>query len=143
MRLSRFFYQEVKVDKKLYLTDKQYRRLLLKIKETVDQEDFEYSSDDCTIPGMKETTSNCGLCNDDFTEKDTALFPKDFPERKSMKYPSKNHRCPFDMRVRVDSLGYSIGCFYHCCLFQNVKHRGNKISTEDLRIFVDRTIARS
>lgn len=123
------------MNKDIYLTDKQYKSILLKIKKTVDQEGFQYTCFDSTTAGDKYTESNCGLCNNNFTEKDTALFPDQFPERKSMKYRLENHKCPLDMRVKAYSFGE--GCFYHCCLFQNVRYRKKKISIDELREMVN------
>ena len=103
----------------LYLTDTQYLKILKKIKETVDQENFRPNYFDSTFTGDKYTESNCGLCNDNFTDKETALFPEAFPNRKSMKYSLAHHKCPFDQRNQPTD---SKGCFYYCYLFQNKKH---------------------
>jgi len=124
-------------NREIHLTDEQYYSILLKIKKTVDQEGFKPTCDDCTMVGMKHTETNCGLCNDNFTEKETALFPNEFPERKSMKYSQDNHKCPFDQRINKN---YSYGCFYHCCLFQHQRYRSKEVTIEELREMVDKTI---
>lgn len=124
--------------KDIYLTDEQYKSILLKIKETVEQEGFQYSCIDSTTIGDKYTRSNCGMCNDNFTEKEMALFPDQFPGRKSMKYRQKHHKCPFDMRV--ESEHFDTGCFYHCCLFQDERRIGRKPNIVEIRELVDKTI---
>ena len=125
------------MNKDIYLTDEQYKSILLKIKETVYKEDFQYQCFDSTTPGDRFTISNCGFCNDDFTEQKTALFPDQFPERKSMKYREAHHKCPFDMRVKIESS--DIGCFYHCRLFQSGRY-GGRPEIEEIRELVDKTI---
>ena len=133
--------------KSIHLTDTQYKRILLKIKETVGQEEFQYSCVDSTNIGDKYTRSNCGFCNDEFAEKDTALFPENFPERKSIKYRQEHHQCPFDMRSKNVHFGF--GCFYDCCLFQNKRYRrlydgkGESINTQKIRELVDETIKKT
>jgi len=99
----------------LYLTDEQYLRLLVKVKETVNKPDFEVHRFDSTFPGDKYTESNCGLCNDEFCELDMALFPEQFPERKTTKYREQWHKCPFDTRPMTSE--FKSGCFYTCYLF--------------------------
>lgn len=104
----------------IYLTDKQYVEILYKIKEIVNRSDFKPFCRDCTEIGNKFTVSNCGFCNENFTTKETALFPDEFPARKSMKYRRKNQICPFDQRIfnmKKDGF-YDIGCYYHCYLFK-------------------------
>lgn len=113
------------MDEKLYLTNAQYRRILGKIKDVVNSPDFAVDCFDSAYPGDKYTTSNCGFCNDDFTELDTALFPNEFPGRKSMKYRRKNHKCPFDTRKAPGLLGWD-GCFHRCYLFKGRGPKGEK-----------------
>lgn len=110
-------------EKDLRLTDEQYLRILQKIKATLAQNDFKVDCFDCTVTGCKSTDSNCGFCNDEYTDEDMALFPDQYPERKSMKYRQKNHRCPFDTRTEPGILGWGWSCFYECYLF---KHLGKK-----------------
>lgn len=110
-------------DNHLNITDQQYLDLLLKIKETVNQPNFKPIWDDSDQIGNKYTESNCGLCNDNFTIKETALFPKDFPQRKDMKYHKQIHKCPFDFRKKV---GFN-GCFYTCWFFKRGLRDVNKI----------------
>lgn len=105
--------------KHMYLTDEQYLALIEECKKIAAKSDFNPVGDDCTIPGMKSTESNCGLCNEDLTTLETALFPKDFPRRKSMKYRRDYHKCPLDMRAKPGLTG----CFYTCVLF-NRRYRG-------------------
>lgn len=125
----------MKYDPTLYLTDEQYEAILLKIQSTVHQKNFRYSCFDSTLTGFKHTGSNCGFCNDDFTEKETALFPEEFPDRKAMKYRRSNHKCPFDMRT--ESYGY--GCFYNCYLFYR-RFGGQEPKLSEIRKLVDQTI---
>jgi len=101
----------------LRLTDEQYLRVLKKIEATIAQAGFRPSCFDSTFPGDKYTESNCGFCNDAYTDEDMALFPDQFPGRKTMKYLGKNHRCPFDTRDRPGILGWGCGCFCECYLF--------------------------
>jgi len=108
----------------LYLTDEQYSRLLKKIKETVNRSDFEVYCYDSTYPGDKYIESNCGLCNDEFTELDTALFSESFPSRKTMKYRKEYHKCPFDLRSMSDE--FRSGCFDDCYLFKN-QYKGHNL----------------
>jgi len=108
---------------KLYLTDAQYKRILGKIEEVVNSPNFAVHCFDSTFPSDKYTESNCGFCNKDFTELDTALFPAQFPGRKSLKYRKSNHKCPFDTREEPGILGWGAGCFPKCYLF---KDRGKK-----------------
>jgi len=121
-------------NKEMYLTDKQYYSILLKIKKVVNQNSFKPYCDDCNITGMKYTETNCGFCNDEFTKKETAMFPKDFPERKDMKYCKSNHKCPFDTRVL--DVDYAYGCFYYCYLFQSK----GKATVEIIREIVNKLI---
>lgn len=111
-------------DNKLYLTDDQYRRILGKIEEVVNSPNFAADCFNSNFPGDKYTTSNCGFCNDDFTELDTAIFPSQFPGRKSMKYRRENHKCPFDTRKDPGLLGWGCGCFSKCHLFEGQGERG-------------------
>ena len=129
------------MNKDIYLTDDQYKAILIKIQKIVNQENFKYSCEDSNTIGNKYNISNCGFCNDNFTEKNTALFPDQFPERKSMKYRLKNHKCPFDMRAKLEELdmGYGNGCFYHCYLFQSEK-KGIRPNITKIREMVDKTI---
>ena len=124
--------------KELELTDEQYLRLLKGIRTTIASEGFKVDCSDCTITGCKSTDSNCGLCNDAYTERDMALFPDQFPERRTMKYRGENHRCPFDVRKEPAILGWGNGCFYECYLFQHLVRRDWDLSL--MREMVDHTI---
>ena len=114
------------MSKSLYLNTTQYYELLLKIRETITQPGFVVECDDSETIGNKYTTSNCGLCNDEFTTLETALFPDQFPARKEMKYreKDKNHHCPFDDRIMgtPTPLEACQGCFFTCYLFNHKKH---------------------
>ena len=111
---------------KLQLTDEQYLRILRKIETTVAQVDFWVGCSDCTVIGSKSTDSNCGFCNDDYIDEDMALFPDQFPERKTTKYRRENHKCPFDMRKEPGILGWGYSCFDGCYLFKHLgKHDWN------------------
>jgi len=107
----------------LYLTDAQYERVLEKIGATVTQDDFEVVCSDQAIIGDKFTASNCGFCNVAYTDKDTALFPRLYPEYRTMKYRRENHRCPFDMREEPGILGWGWSCFDECYLFKHLHKR--------------------
>ena len=120
----------------LRLTDEQYLRILKKIETTISQDDFVVGCFDCTVIGAKSTDSNCGFCNDAYTDEDTALFPDQYPARRTMKYRRKNHGCPFDMRNNPDILGWSNGCFFECYLFRHFGKRDWKLSL--MREMVDR-----
>lgn len=103
-----------------YLKDEQYERLLHKIEVSIPNHDS-FQSIDCTMIGGKHVSSNIGLCNEGFTEQDTALFPKDFQEGyTSMKYRKTHHLCPFDKRVEKIAKGkrvnFGSGCYYTCSL---------------------------
>ena len=125
-------------NRSIYLTDEQYYSILLKIKETVNAPDFAVRCVDSTTIGDKYTWSNCGFCNDNFTEEETALFPDQFPGRKSMKYRLENHKCPFDLRRKPGILGWGSGCFYRCYVFS---HRGKRDWDLDyMKALVDETI---
>lgn len=104
----------------IYFTDDEYLELLKKGRTLLDSmSDKDIECDDCTITGMKDTTSNAGLCNDAglCTEKRFAMFPKQFKQgRHDLKYFGKKHKCPLDDRENVD---HSNGCFYHCLLFND------------------------
>ena len=104
----------------LHLTDEQYLRVLKKIEATVNQDSFKVRCSDCTDVGQRSTDSNCGFCNGAYTDEDMALFPGQFPERRSMKYREENHRCPFDMREKPKIAGWGNGCFYECYLFKHL-----------------------
>lgn len=123
------------MNEELYLTDEQYLCILKKIEATIAQDGFRPSCFDSNALGDKYTESNCGFCCDEFTDKDTAMFPDRFPERKSMKYQGKNHRCPFDVRKEPGILGWGSGCFGDCYLFQNRRY-----DIKLMREMVDRVI---
>ncbi len=105
----------------LQLTDEQYLALLYQIHQVVTHRSFKPEFEDSTTPGNKYTQSNCGLCNDHFGTKEMMLFPEQFPQRVSLKYRQGHHHCPFDRRPLEEDC--SIGCFYHCRLFQRRQSR--------------------
>lgn len=98
--------------KNIHLTDEQYFEILQKILQEVEQPRFEGSVHDSTTIGDKYTESNCGMCSEKYTTKENALFPDEFPERKSLKYRETWQRCPFDSRKDPDLNG----CYYFCIL---------------------------
>ena len=98
------------------LTDEQYGEILKKILAKVSEPGFKKHIYDSTCPGDKYTESNCGFCNEEYTTIDTALFPEQFPERKSMKYREVHHRCPFDKREKPTMNG----CYYTCVLRKEI-----------------------
>lgn len=101
----------------MYLTDEQYLDILYKIRMRVGSLGFRPSAFDSAFPGDKYTESNCGFCCGEFVTEETALFPEQFPERRSMKYRLDAHKCPFDMRETPDVLGWGWGCFSECYVF--------------------------
>lgn len=111
------------MNKELRLTDEQYFKILKKIEATITQDSFKVSCSDCNVIGAKSTDSNCGFCNDEYVDRDMDLFPNQYPERKTMKYRGKNHRCPFDMREEPRILGWGYGCFSECYLFRHLGKR--------------------
>lgn len=124
----------------MYLNNEQYLDLLKMIKETLNSGIDPMISSSDTI-GNKYTASSCGLCNDNFTTIDNAMFPEEFEKngRKSIKYRMKNHPCPFDDRIRTGKnlkgylMGLDGGCYYTCCL----RKRGN--TKEQLLEYVEDT----
>ncbi len=122
----------------LQLTDEQYLRVLRKIEATITQDGFKVSCSDCTVVGQKSTDSNCGFCNDAYTDEDMALFPDQYPGRKSMKYRQKSHWCPFDMRDKSGILGWGYGCFPECYLFRHLGKRDWNLAL--MREMVDHTV---
>lgn len=126
------------VSKELELTDEQYLRVLKKIGATLAQSDFKVGCSDCVVPGQRSTDSNCGFCNDAYTDEDMALFPAQFPARKSMKYRQENHRCPFDVRDNPGILGWGWSCFSECYLFRHLGKRDWDVSL--MRRMVDHAI---
>ena len=123
---------------KLYLTDKQYVRVLRKIEAAIACDNFRVSCSDCTMIGNKSTDSNCGFCNDAYVGEDMALFPDQYPERMTMKYRWRNHRCPFDMSEESGILGWGYGCFSRCYLFKHLGKRDWNLSL--MREMVDHII---
>lgn len=107
--------------KSIYLNDEQYLNLLEKVESNVSNFDTFYVYDSTDI-GNKYTTSNIGLCNDDYTDLGNAMFPKDFLKygRKGMKYRKDKHVCPFDSRLLKLEKGIEVsmanGCYYTCSL---------------------------
>ena len=111
----------------MYLKDEHYERLLDKIETLIPQYDS-FQVIDSTDIGNKSTTSNVGLCNEELTEYDMALFPEFFhEERKTMKYRESHQLCPFDRRVVDISQGkevsFSRGCYYSCSLINKMKNK--------------------
>jgi hypothetical protein len=106
-------------DRSRYLTDLQFLDLLRVILKTLSQPGFKRSCYDSTDTGDKYTESNCGCCNNNFTNKKTAMWPDEFPGRKTMKHRKTRHLCPFDSRDK----GGANGCFYTCMLFRG----GNRL----------------
>lgn len=97
----------------IFLTDKQYFWLLQKARDNLDKIE-KAEGCDSTETGNKYTKTNIGLCNTDLTTLETALFPDQYPERKSLKYRKENHMCPLDSRSYKTT-----GCFYTCLFFKN------------------------
>lgn len=116
------------------LTDEQYEDLLRKMLETVTSLNFEPTCVDSTDIGDKYTRSNCGLCNDEYTTIETAMWPDQFPQRKTMKYRGRNHKCPYDMRESV--IHWEWSCFFKCRLFQGKR----PIQVETLRTDIITTL---
>lgn len=128
------------MDKKLYLTDKQYLDILNKIENEINCNITPVVCDSNTI-GDKFVSSNIGFCNQGFTTLETALFPDLFVEcgRTNMKERLANHACPFDNRIRTGKnlpnrlMNLGCGCFYTCSL------QGKRPSNEDLKSYVVHT----
>ena len=98
----------------LYFTDKQYLELLIRARKLLDRVD-KVSCYDSTEIGNKYTESNVGLCNDEkLCTKEVALFPKEWPQRKDLKYLGNEQLCPLDSKVKYNGQG----CFYKCLIFQ-------------------------
>lgn len=100
----------------LHLTDEQYVRILKKMRRLL-VDGFVVWRADSTFVGDKWTKSNAGFCNDELTDKDSAMWPENWPERKDMKYLQDKHKCPYDMRKEPGLLGWGSGCFSECYLF--------------------------
>lgn len=124
--------------KDLYLSDTQYLKILQKIQTTLATENFKVGCSDCTAIGYKSTDSNCGFCNDEYTDEDMALFPDQYPDRKSRKYRGKNHKCPFDMREIPGILGWGYSCFGKCYLFRHLNKKDWDIKL--MQTLVNKTI---
>ena len=107
--------------KTLHLTDSQYLRLLEKVQDAIMATDRFYVHDN-TCVGSKEVSSNIGLCNEMYTDIDTALFPHEFisHNRHSMKYRKSHQFCPFDSRLakaeKNEPANFLNGCYYTCIL---------------------------
>lgn len=130
----------------IYLTDRQYIGILKKIIATVNKPGFQVSRYDCNDTGYKETTTNCGLCNNDFVDKvSLALFPDEYKTigRKNMKYPENWHKCPFDMRPHEvfqeakQKLTMLNGCFNTCGVFR----KKNRLKIDAMKTCAERTHA--
>lgn len=107
------------VEQNLYLTDSQYLGLLTKVRRGLDEIN-KADGFDKTCTGDKDTQVNIGLCSDEWTERDNALWPDDFPRRRDMKYPERHHKCPLDWRessLKTDG-GVKNGCFHSCMYFK-------------------------
>lgn len=81
------------MERNIYLTDEQYLSLLIRQRDRITHIK-EASGEDSTHSGDKYTVTNVGLCDELLTTKDTALWPEDFPQRKSMKYRKKAPQMP-------------------------------------------------
>jgi len=101
-----------------YLTDEQYLDLLRRARKRLDLVKDVWCEDSVDV-GFKHTKSNVGLCNNGLTTKGIALFPREFPGRREMKYRGWKHKCPLDGRKKVDFLGWGFGCFFGCLLFKS------------------------
>lgn len=102
--------------KKDYLTKKQYLDLLVRIRARLDTIS-KIEAEDCTDWGIKHTKCNVGLCNEDMTTKEIALFPDYFPKLRLMKYRKNKQGCPLDSRTYRQLNRY--GCFYTCRAFHS------------------------
>ena len=101
----------------LYLTDEQYEKILTKIRDTVQKDGFTPNCRNSNRPGDKYNETNCGFCNDSFTDPETALWPEKFPVRREMKHRKSNQMCPFDVRqfgLIIERSPQYTGCYYHC-----------------------------
>jgi len=101
---------------KMHLSYKQWLDLLYKIKKVVSKRGFKAKGEDSTSTGNKYTTSNCGLCNDNFSTKETALWPEHFEEgRITLKYLEEYQKCPFDWREKIFQRSHRL--FLHLLYF--------------------------
>jgi hypothetical protein len=108
----------------------------------VNKPDFRPLYDDCMETGNKHTESNCGLCNDDFFDRDMDLHPEQFRRFRTPKYQLDHHKCPMDLRANGP---FGFGCFYDCYLFSNRMPTPEKIKemVQKIREMVDARIMES
>lgn len=116
----------------LYLSDEQYLKLLDKSEALISKFDKFYVVD-CDEIGIKDTTSNIGLCNDDaMADEENVLFPADYAKygRTDIKYRKNHHICPYDLRLNnvlnEQPANMGNGCFYTCSL-RNTRTNKEKI----------------
>ena len=112
----------------IHVTDEEYLALLKSARSHLDNVS-KIQSEDSTCIGNKYTETNVGLCNEDLTTVEIAIFPEDFPTRREMKYLQKHHMCPLDARQDVPLGGN--GCFHTCRIFKMRKY--GKISIEEIK----------
>ncbi len=112
--------------REIHLNDEQYRRILIKIRNVVNADGFASTCYDSTEMGNKFTESNCGFCNEEFTELDTAYWPDRFPQDTSMKHTRKDQKCPFDI-LPTPKRFISCGCYYTCFIFHGRTYGEDKV----------------
>lgn len=136
--------------KNLNLTDEQFLELLKRGLKLLEERYAKNPNTlakgvDSTDFGDKYTETNVGLCNEEqLCTKETALFPDEYPQRKSMKYLDTHQKCPLDDRGPGSS--DMNGCFYTCKFFQkglrhlkpiielykiSIKHTENQIKVKN------------
>lgn len=133
------------MDKKnIYLTDDEYIDLLQRVRDKIAEDGATlFFNEDCDDIGNKSTTSNYGLCNDEFTTKEIAMWPNNFHSNKEMKYLENWHFCPFDKRLHdlilhsKTDVNYMNGCFYTCRIADVCK----EFSTERVLQWFDEALA--
>jgi len=139
----------------MYLTDKQYLELLIRIRADLDKIE-KVEVEDCTDIGYKHTTVNVGVCasvpmkglgwsKDKYTTLETAKWPEAFktigkvkysyPQQFAMKYRGNDHKCPLDGRHKADGLGFGYGCFYRCRAFNE-----KSITLKEIKELYDKAI---
>lgn len=121
------------------LTNDQYVDTLRRIRDSI-ANGIALDADDCTLPGMKSTSCNWGLCSslkDHYPSPELHTFPQDFVdyERMSALGCANTVKCP--MRIK-GSGGY--GCFYSCRVFSR---RGSKPTREEALALYDEHIERA
>ncbi len=105
-----------------YLTDEQYLKCLRRIAWNLADPNFKMEGEDSTCIRDKYTKTNFGMCNDEgLCDAENAMWPDQYPERKSLAHQEEWQLCPCDSRVftfySLSDLDKWRGCFYSCYYF--------------------------